>query len=133
MNMKFLKKHLNIILLIIIVLLILYYSTVKEKFTPINFDEDYLLVMYYTEWCGYSQQALPHFVGVGNMYQTRRNKGVKLLALDCDKHRADCREANISGYPTIILYKKNDLSFRKEYQGPRKTVQITSWLEKNTN
>ena len=131
--MKLLKKNMNIILLIILVLLVLYYSIVKEKFTPVGFDEDYLLVMYYTEWCGYSQQALPQFSGVGNMYQTKLNKGVKLLTLDCDKHGADCRQANIGGYPTIILYKKNDPSVVKEYKGARTTVAITSWLEKNAN
>ena len=133
MNMKLLKKNMNIILLIILVLLVVYYSMVKEKFTPVGFDEDYLLVMYYTEWCGYSQQALPQFSGVGNMYQTKLNKGVKLLTLDCDKHGADCRRANIGGYPTIILYKKNDPSVVKEYKGARTTVAITSWLEKNAN
>ena len=44
MNMKFLKKNMNIILLVVLVLLVLYYSMPKEKFTPVGFDEDYLLV-----------------------------------------------------------------------------------------
>ena len=136
LDLKFIQKNLNILILIIIIILLYFFSFMKEHYTNhgdksgLSFEEDYMLVMYYADWCGYSRKAFPEFNGVGNIYETKNNKTVRIRAIECDEFPNDCKKQQIRGYPTILLFKRNTKNYRVEYNYARETQAIKDWLDK---
>ena len=90
--------------LIIIALLAIYYLFTSYLFTQQEqFSQDQPeLILYYTEWCGYSRSFLPVWEEL-----VKQNKAnVKLTKLRCEGGDArTCSERGVNGYPTVILYK----------------------------
>jgi protein disulfide-isomerase A1 len=64
------------------------------------------LVLYYTDWCGYSRIFLPEWEKIKN---SDINKLVTFDQYECDKNSEKCRENNINGYPSILLHKQNGI------------------------
>jgi hypothetical protein len=89
----------------------------------VNNNND-ILGIYYTEWCGYSR----HFL---SDYQNMKNEIEKLVnvnLVDCDKDPETCRKKNVNGFPTLILHKKDkDIT----YNGDRSKEDLLRFL--NTN
>ena len=64
------------------------------------------LYMFYTEWCGFSQKALPEWNKLekklsGNGYFGKVH--VNPIKVDADKEKELSNLYNVSGYPTVIL------------------------------
>jgi thiol-disulfide isomerase/thioredoxin len=88
------------------------------------------LSVYYTEWCGYSQQFLE---SLNNGLRTAIfNNGVDLEVIDCDKNQEKCKKYNIDGFPTVLLHTlKNSNGYR--YNGPRDEKLIINFINTNKN
>ena len=74
-----------------------------EKFAAVADSKKNKLVLYYTNWCGYSKMFLPEWKKFKDAVS-----GSKVLVLDevdCEKDKAKCTE--VPGYPTVLLYLSN--------------------------
>jgi thioredoxin-like negative regulator of GroEL len=82
--------------------------------------------VYYTEWCGYSQQFLSQLNnGVAKSIQ---DAGANVKLVDCDKDKETCAKYNVEGFPTIILHSsKGDL----HYNGARSGEAIVGFINNN--
>jgi thiol-disulfide isomerase/thioredoxin len=97
------KIYILIVIIIILIVLLCYmktnYAPQKESFQesrqPISNRK---IVMYYTDWCGYSQQLLPEW---NKFVQTT---SVATEKVECDKDGQRCQKEDIKGYPTVVLY-----------------------------
>lgn len=117
------KNHIliAIIIILIIVSLILNYRRENQKSAPpitylssTNIDTEHFeakdlpkeksvnLNLYYTEWCGYSQQFLPVWSEF-EKYATNNNLAVTTNKFDCDKEKEKCQ--SVEGFPTLTLEK----------------------------
>ena len=61
------------------------------------------LIMYYTNWCGISQQFKP----IWDQFINQNNTGVIATSVNCENEQDKCKLSGIKGYPTIILHKVN--------------------------
>jgi thiol-disulfide isomerase/thioredoxin len=70
------------------------------------------LYFFYTNWCGFSQKAMPEWTKLEEKLKSGSYFGkthVNATAVDCEADRAMCTLYNIQGYPTVILETKSGL------------------------
>ena len=60
------------------------------------------LAMYYTNWCGISQQFKP----IWDKFCQETKTGIDTVSINCENNNI-CRNFGIKGYPTVILHKVN--------------------------
>ena len=61
---------------------------------------------FYTDWCGHSQAAMPHWEKLEKtLAETPYFGGVKVVpkSVNCEEDRSTCDSYGIEGYPTIKL------------------------------
>jgi thiol-disulfide isomerase/thioredoxin len=58
------------------------------------------LYFFYTDWCGFSQKAMPEWTAIEKALQ---GTSVTPTRVDCEDNRAKCSLYGIEGYPTVIL------------------------------
>lgn len=86
--------------------------------------------VYYTEWCGYSQQFLSQLNN--GLSKSIQDAGADVKLVDCDDTtnggKALCAKYNVEGFPTIILHSsKGDL----HYNGARSADTIVAFINSN--
>lgn len=123
----------GIMIVIIIILLIMNYPKSNqiyaqysnESFASSNSEAHKLkLVLYYTNWCGYSKMLLPHWNKLKE--KLNGNPSVEVEEIDCEKNKDSCR--HVPGYPTVLLFddkkaiahfsqRKNGETYPRTYEG----------------
>lgn len=71
------------------------------------------LYFFYTNWCGFSQKAMPEWERLEETLESNATFGttrVKPIAVDCEADRKKCTMYRIDGYPTVILETKSGLT-----------------------
>lgn len=64
------------------------------------------LALFYTNWCGYSQQFLP----IWNEYSTKnKNKEINIVKIDADMYKGFTESMGIEGFPTVKLIIDNNI------------------------
>ena len=87
--------------------------TKQETEKMVNLNKDFpksKLVLYYTNWCGYSRMFLPDWEKLKDFLKTDDlGKTVILEEYDCDSNvgQTMCAKEKIEGYPSLILFKPN--------------------------
>jgi len=87
---------------------------------------DYLLVYFYAPWCGHCKALGPEFVKAGQMLK-EKDSVIKLGKVDGTEEEELMNKHNVTGYPTLKLYRKKQLV---PYTGGRMAPEIVDWLEK---
>lgn len=83
------------------------------------------LVLYYTEWCGWSKKFLPEW---NELESSNEIKNVTLRKVECEKN-PDNKCKSIEGFPTIILYKSGkEIEFNSH---PRTKDGVLAFLKEN--
>jgi thiol-disulfide isomerase/thioredoxin len=68
------------------------------------------LYFFYTNWCGFSQKAMPEWSKFEEKLKGASSFGktkVKAISVDCEADRAMCTLYDIQGYPTVVLETKS--------------------------
>ncbi len=85
-----------------------------------------VLGVYYTEWCGYSQQFLDQLKnGVGEAVE---KAGAKVQLVDCEKDRETCAKYDVQGFPTLLLHTSKGVV---PYNGHRSGDAIAEFIAQN--
>ncbi len=58
------------------------------------------LYFFYTNWCGFSQKAMPEWTKIEESLSKTR---VHAISVDCESDRTKCALYDIQGYPTVLL------------------------------
>jgi thiol-disulfide isomerase/thioredoxin len=58
------------------------------------------LYFFYTDWCGFSQKAMPEWSKIETALQ---GTTVTPMRVDCETARAKCSLYGIEGYPTVVF------------------------------
>jgi thioredoxin-like negative regulator of GroEL len=132
------SSNINIILLIIFLILIIFlyinYNSNKNNSNTETFKintPDAQMKVYYTNWCGHSRNLLnqintPEFQSV---YNTVSNK-CPLVLVDCEKDAQMCASNSINGYPTILLFNKDQVL---PYDGERTASAMVNFVNSKLN
>lgn len=133
----------GIIIIIIIILLITNYIRINqiaalESSNPVeNFIKDFSsmiqlptnqkdkLVLYYTNWCGISQQFKP----IWDQFCKETKTNIITEEINCENDENKCKLMNIKGYPTVILQKCDGTNI--EFNSQRTVQNLEDFVNKN--
>ena len=124
-----------IILILIIVIIILFVSNSVNAYTMegynavnTNSKKKPKLVLYYTNWCGYSKAFLPIWQKIKNTQDIT----LEYEEYECDKNKAICDAQNIAGFPSLVLFKQDGSKISYPDTLPRTQELILDFIKKNT-
>lgn len=86
------------------------------------------IYFFYTEWCGFSQKAIPEWEKLEQALQTTSVFGttsVEAVRVNCEEDRATCMLYEVNGYPTIKL---ETSSLLRDYEGKRTAEALLQFL-----
>jgi len=100
-----------------------------EKMTDKNNNENKnKLYLYFTEWCGHSKNFLPEWDKLVSMVESSNLKNTfDVKKINCEKDKQTCEDANVRGYPTVILHKTNGQNVA--YNGQRTAQDIMNFMK----
>jgi protein disulfide-isomerase A1 len=98
--------------------------------TSKNFDETLaahspLLVEFYAPWCGHCKNLEPLYEKAATAL---KGKGLHIAKVDATEEQELAQKYEIRGFPTLKLFKNG--AFVQDYQGPRTSEGIASFMEK---
>lgn len=95
-----------------------------SKFNDLITGEKPVLVDFYAEWCAPCKATAPIIKQVAE----RMGEKVVVLKVDVDRNQAIARQLNIQGVPTLVIYKKGNIVFRRA--GITSANELITELEK---
>ena len=97
-----------------------------DNFEEFVSDQPYTIVEFYAPWCGHCKSLAPEWAAAAG--KTRKlNPPVILAKVDADKHSALAQKYDVSGYPTIKIFKGLDKV--EDYDGPREAKGIVKFVK----
>jgi thioredoxin-like negative regulator of GroEL len=134
-------KHVLFVIAAVVILYLIYQHNKKnEQMTPDTTAQPAVqsgqvatasnntpvLGVYYTEWCGYSQQFLDQLNnGTGEAVQ---KAGAKIELIDCEKDKETCAKYEVQGFPTLLLHTSKGVV---PYNGHRSGDAIAEFITQN--
>ena len=94
-------------------------TATKESFSDIIKGEKPVLVDFHAEWCGPCKMMKP----ILEELRTLMGDNIRILKIDVDKNPAISSSLNVSGVPTLILYKQGQIVWRQSGVVPAKQLQ----------
>jgi protein disulfide-isomerase A1 len=91
-------------------------SLTKETFNDFLAEHDLVLAEFFAPWCGHCKALAPQYEEAATELKA---KNIALVKVDCTAEEDVCREQEVTGYPTLKVFRGPDNV--KPYQGARKT------------
>ncbi|KAL4716298.1 hypothetical protein ACJJTC_014778 [Scirpophaga incertulas] len=100
-------------------------------YTPHNFKEhidkfDGNFVMFYAPWCKHCTDFHPIWQAFGKLVNSK-DSNFAIAQVDCTLHLKLCYEYEITGYPTLLYFRKSSQT-PIEYKGTRDLTSLTLFL-----
>jgi len=102
--------------------------------TPSNFDDIVndatkdVLVEFYAPWCGHCKKLAPDYEIIARAFENEPS--VVVASLDADAHKDLASRFEVTGFPTIKWFPKNNKDGEK-YDGPRDIDAFVTFINRN--
>ncbi|KAI9249651.1 thioredoxin-like protein [Sporodiniella umbellata] len=97
-------------------------KTFDENVLP----QDLMLVEFFAPWCGHCKALAPEYEIAATKL---KEKNIPIAKVDCTENEDLCQKNNVSGYPTLKVFRKGEAT---DYKGPRKADGIVSYMHKQS-
>ncbi|KFX87275.1 hypothetical protein V490_08395 [Pseudogymnoascus sp. VKM F-3557] len=94
--------------------------TPESFHTQVTLSQDSWFVKFYAPWCHHCQSLAPIWTELAKEMEGKLNIG----EVNCEEHKAFCKEAKIEGYPTLAFFSGGE---RVDYDGLRGLGDLTRW------
>jgi thioredoxin 1 len=98
-------------------------TAAKETFSDIIKGEKPVLVDFHAEWCGPCKMMKPVLEELRKLMGDK----IRILKIDVDKNTAVANSLNISGVPTLMLFKNGQTLWRQS--GVHSAKQLQSIID----
>merc|ERR1719322_2103567 len=92
-------------------------------------EHEFGFVKFYAPWCGHCKRLEPTWKELAKNFIS--NSRIAVARVDCTKNKKACQEHFVRGYPTLLLFKKNEKL--EDYSGSRDLKSLTNFINKNLN
>ncbi|XP_077977959.1 protein disulfide-isomerase A4-like [Glandiceps talaboti] len=113
--------------------------TVEEEddvlvLTETNFDDvvdskDIILVEFYAPWCGHCKKLAPEYSRAAKQLK-ENDPPVSLAKLDATEHGTVASRYDVSGYPTMKIFRHGEVF---DYKGPREEEGIVKYMKEQAD
>ncbi|CAI4216439.1 unnamed protein product [Parascedosporium putredinis] len=98
-----------------------------ETFDDFVKANELVLAEFYAPWCGHCKALAPEYEEAAT---SLKEKGIKLVKVDCTENSELCSKHGVEGYPTLKVFR--GLENITPYAGQRKAASITSYMIKQS-
>ncbi|XP_014672021.1 PREDICTED: thioredoxin domain-containing protein 5-like [Priapulus caudatus] len=107
------------------------HGTICPSFTAEDFTKQIWskphFIMFYAPWCGHCKKLAPTFDKLAESYLEKDNPEVVIAKVDCTVETALCSEHDVSGYPTVKLFRPDEEEALR-YKGARDLTSLQEFL-----
>ncbi|KAF9586295.1 protein disulfide-isomerase precursor [Lunasporangiospora selenospora] len=97
----------------------------SENFEEKVPQEKLILVNFYAPWCGHCQKLEPEYEKAA---VELKESGIPLAKVDCESQSSLCKKYDVSGYPTLKLFKEGSAL---GYKGTRNAEDIVMYMKRH--
>jgi len=102
------------------------YEVVGKSFKEVVLDaEKDALLFFYAPWCGHCRKFEPVYVELASKLASVPS----LLVAKIDATQNDVEGIDITGFPTVYLYRTGKKDQPLTYEGERDTASMVQWLK----
>lgn len=87
-------------------------------------------VKFYASWCSHCKQLQPTWEQLSKSYKSKDE--IQFVEIDGDKNKKYSKVYGIQGFPTLMLFKKDDVNAPITYNGERTVEKLSEFVQKNT-
>jgi protein disulfide-isomerase A6 len=88
-----------------------------------------VLVEFYAPWCGHCKRLAPDYEKVAQAFVSE--PGVAIVKIDCDAHKSKCAQYDVSGYPTLKWFPRDNKK-GLPYEAGRSVKDFVEFVNKET-
>ena len=105
------------------------------ELTSSNFDEivgkeKYVVVKFYTRWCGYCRLMAPEYDKLFNLYKDKR-EDVVIARLEGSLNEEISYRYRIFSFPMVVLFHPHEIKIKSLFQSQRLASVMSEWIDKN--
>lgn len=95
----------------------------NDNFDHVVNPKDAILVEFYAPWCGHCKKLVPEYAEAAKQL---KEEGIRIAKVDATVQEEVAKRYDISGYPTIKLFKKGEAV--EDYRGARTAGAIVEYM-----
>ncbi|KPI85981.1 putative protein disulfide isomerase [Leptomonas seymouri] len=87
-----------------------------------------VFVMFFAPWCTHCTALKPNYKRLASVYQNDADVVIALIDATIDENKPIAEKYKVSGYPTLLFFRKGDAVEPEEYKGGREVEALTNFV-----